>query len=378
MKKFAASVLSAVLLLAPLCAYEWGGLFDNTSKITFAENSKLLDQSDSLFMWFSASLNNEGNIYFKGEGMFKFNHLNNLDGWSKNLNIIDIDLLKFAGDFDTSAGKISASVGRFFVSDFSGAIFTQVSDGAYVNFTMPKTAISAYAGYTGLLNSKTVTILGGEYKDGQFYTTATPFVPVTLSASFPSLFMNQTLSVQASGFFRADGTEDNRAYGTLHLSGPIASKVFYTVLTDFGTKNFNGLMNFSKVSVAYFPKSNIYINGGIEYASGEQFGLKAFNGFSSRYAYSSLVDAQTTGCVVPQVSASISLMENSVVLGANIKSVFVCPDESFEAKGLQFDVNAIYNVFSDLQTAVTLSAFKGYKNSSEDKLSLTLKAAFSF
>ena len=71
-------------------------------------------------------------------------------------------------------------------------------------------------------------------------------------------------------------------------------------------------------------------------------------------------------------------MENSVVLRANIKSVFVWPDESLEAKGIQSDENAIYNVFSDLQTAVTLWTFKGYKNSREDKLSLTLKAAFSF
>lgn len=379
MKRILISIISAIALLAPLSAFEWGGLFDNNTKVISAgagdSNSIMFSQSNGIYLWNSLNLTKSGNVYLKAEMNYQYTF--NAPGNSFS-QIADLDLLKIAGSFDSGNAKLNFSAGRFIFTDHSGAVFTQNCDGAFVEYAAPKFEISAYAGYTGLLNSNAVTILDSEGNAftpaNDIYALSASYVPVCFSVSLPSLFMNQTVSLQADGFFDLGSSKSNRMYAEAGISGPLAASVFYNVVTDFGTVNFKNLSNYTKLSVSAFPVEGLYITGAFEYASGNNGPLSAFRGFSSRTVCESY---QTSGVIVPSISVNYAPLKN-LLIGADIKSVFTCPEDKVDAAGLSGSLNCIYNVLSDVNLTLNVSGFKGYTDSSLDNLTATLKVAVSF
>lgn len=378
MKRILISIIAAFSLLAPLSAFEWGGLLDNNSKIICQNKTTAFSQSNGIYLWGSTNLSESGNMYIKGEGMYKYTYL----APAKVLTqVADLDLLKFVGNFSKGKANINVAAGRFIISDLTGAIFAQNSDGAFVEYAAPKFGISAYAGYTGLLNSNAVSILdknGNVFAPAnKVYALATPYIPLCFTLSLPSLFMNQTLSFQANAFVDLTAEKYNRMYATANLTGPLAAKVFYNFVTDFGTENFKTISNFTKLSVSAFPVSGLYVTGAFEYASGNNGALSAFRGFSSRAAYSASRDFQTTGEIIPSVSVNYA-PTRKILVGADVKSVFSCPDSKVTATGLEADLNCIYNVFSDLNLTLSLSGFKGYTDANLDNFTANLKIAVAF
>lgn len=381
MKRILTAFISAILFLAPVAAFEWGGLVDNNSTINIYSNTENpwgFKQANSVYLWASSPLNKDGNVYIKGEGMYQF--VLNAPG-TQISNLADLDLFKIAGDFQNNSGTISFALGRFFISDLSGVVFAQNCDGAYVKYAGQKFGISAYAGYTGLLNSNTVTMLNAEGKAfapaNKVYALSTPFMPVAATVSLPNLFLNQTLSISANVFTDFSDAKSNRYYGALSLSGPLSSKVYYTLITDFGTENFKGLMNYSKADMAIFASATKMITFSAEYASGNHAGMVPFLGVSSHPAYSASQDAETTGVLVPSVGANLALTDN-MLLSTGVKFPFTCPEKEIKASGVQLDVNYLFTVLSDVQIGASVSGFKGFNGSELDKFSATLKAAVSF
>lgn len=378
MKRILISVIAAFSLIAPLSAFEWGGLLDNNSKLNLQNKTPAFSQSNAVYLWGSSNLSESGNMYIKGEGMYKYTFNTPGKVFSQ---VADLDLLKFSGNFSKGKANINVSAGRFIITDLTGSIFAQNSDGAFIEYAAPKFGISAYAGYTGLLNSNAVTMLD---KDGnvfapanKVYALANPYIPLCFTFSMPSLFMNQTLAFQTNAFIDLSTEKYNRMYATVNLTGPLASKVFYNFVTDFGTENFKNISNFTKLSVSAFPVSGLYITGAFEYASGNNGALSAFRGFSSKAAYSASKDFQTTGEMIPSVSVNYA-PNKKILVGADLKTVFSCPENKVSATGLSADLNCIYNIFSDLNLTVSLSGFKGYTDASLDNFSANLKLAVAF
>jgi len=373
MKKLSLAILSALLVLAPVSAFEWGGLIDNTTQYVITPSA--FSQSDAVYLWASSPLNADGSIYLKGEGMYKF-------ALSQKVvsNIVDLDLLKCAGSLPMGTATLDFSAGRFSISDLTGAIFSQTSDGAYVNYAAPKFGVSAYAGYTGLLNANTVYMIGKNGKHApknKVYALANPYIPVSAAVTLPYLFLNQTLAFQGNAFIDLSEAKYNRIFGTMNLSGALAPVVFYNFATSFGSDLSKGLMNYSKLTVTIIEKTAM-INVGVEYASGNNGPFTAFNGLSTHTAYSSgNGDMETTGLFDVSVGSNIPFGRN-MLLGANLKGVFTCPESTVTAAGIQADVSFLYNILSDVQLTALVSDFARFNKNYTNKLSATLKLAVSF
>lgn len=385
MKRILTLFISIFLILSPMAAFDFGGYLDNASTVSKAgDNDINFDQANSLFLWASTPIG--AKMYFKTEGMCKFNYNTSMDMSADPKMIkLDLDLFKFAGEFADSNGTFSFSAGRFNYSDTTGVIFSQACDGVFLQYAGQVASLSLYAGYTGLQNSNIVSILG---KDGAILSAENPngiydlcagYLPVSASVSFPSLFLNQTLSVQASGFVDFGPDSYNRMYATLDLTGPVSSIVFYDLTTSFGTGNFENLMNYSNLSVMIFPKSNIRITTGVMYASGNQGSFSSFLGFSSHAAYNAAVDVQTTNCIVPSLGGSVSLVQDKLLLSLTCKGVIAFEQlEGQQGSGFQGDAAVLFNVFPDLQLGLSGTIFKAFEDPSLDKFSATLKVAFTF
>lgn len=383
MKKLFLTLFSAIMILAPVSAVEWGGLIDNTSQFIYMNNDNSADsnplslsQSDAAYLWLSAPLTSDGNVYIKTEGMYK---LTSYKGYISHL--ADLDLLKCAGTIPMGKATLDFSAGRFQISDISGAVFSQNCDGAYVNYAAPKFGVSAYAGYTGLLNSNIVYMLdknGAKHiPANKVYALSNPYIPVSASVSFPYLFLNQSLTLQGNGFFDLSENKYNRIYGEMMLSGAVAPTVFYNFISDFGSDFETSLMNYTKLNFSIFAGRSL-ISTGVEYASGNNGVFSAFRGFSTHTAYScGNGDIETSGVILATVGANLPIGRN-MLIASNIKGVFACPEKELTPAGLQADLSYLYNIFSDLQLTALVSDFISFNNNYADKLSVTLKIALSF
>ena len=376
MKRLFTIILSALIILSPLSAFDFGGYFDNNSKISAPFGSDLsFDQANSIALWISSPINE--NFYIKAEGTYKFSY----NYPSNNItHIADLDLLKISGTIPLSKGSIDLAFGRFIYSDLTNTIFSQNCDGVSFKYSTPSLAVSAYAGFTGLLNSNAVTILtetGKFTPKNEIYALNAFYVPVVASVSLPMLFLNQTLAFQASGFVDVTGDLYNRVYATVDLSGPLATFLFYDFSTTFGTENFKNVMNYSNLSFSIFPTNNIYISTGVIYASGDHLGLKPFRGFSS-HPVASEISLEASNCLIPSLSANISLLQSKMLVSVTGKGVFQFAADSIDATGIQGDASVIYNIFPDFQVGLSGTVFKGFKDTSLDKFSATVKFAITF
>ncbi len=371
------AVCALFTFVSPVASVEWGGILKNdTQGLLPAFKNFSLSQSDSLYMWLSSPLGESG-LYFSGEGMYKFT-LTTAD--SNFTQFIDVDLLKISGDYETAKGILSVSAGRYMVSDNTAAIFAQNIDGVSVKYAGKRFSVSGFGGYTGLLNSLNVTMLN---KDGvsfspetKIYSLSNGFVPAGVSFELPSLFANQSLSIQTLAFIDLGEEKYNRFYGTLLLSGPITNSFLYNFSTSFGTNDFSSLMNYSALNFYLYPKDFLSVSFGAEYASGKNGSLSPFLGVTSRSVVNSLTAPQTTGAIVPNVVFSVVL--DRMYFGVTSKFLMAIPEGKVETKGVEADLSFIYAVFTDLQIGFDLNSYFDISKNNEDNLTATLRAAISF
>lgn len=363
MKKLLATLLAVLTFSTSAYAFEWGGIIKNTSAYNMPFQNQDADsffQSNGIFLWTTFPFNKEGNINLKSELMYSYN----LSIPSKTFtNIVDADLFKFSAGFDLQKGNLSVYAGRYAVSDISNVIFTQNSDGLYFSYENLAVSFNVYGGYTGLLNTKNVYILGSDgiplSGSNDFYQPGANFIPLMATLGFPSLFANQTVTFQGSAFIDVRGALNpyNRYYGSILISGPLSGKMYYSLVSDWGSVNFNSLMNYSALKLSFYPTKIVTINMLMEYASGKNGFLSPFIGFTSRYAYSAAESVQTTGVLIPSMALSFSLCSNSLFIDLSSKCVMICPEDKINFKGVQGDLSITYNLMSDLQMACDLSGF---------------------
>lgn len=378
MKKILITVLAAFCFLAaPVAALEWGGLVNNETK---GSTTNLKDinfhQSNGIFLWANAPLNSTGSWSFSTEGMYKYS-FDVSDGTKNFSNTADLDLLKISGNIKMKKGGINLSAGRFTVADNTGVNFSQCCDGLSLNATLGKITLGAYAGYTGLLNSLNVTMLNGTTATtNDFYNFAHKYVPAVVTFGIPSFIANQSLSIQGEAFIDLEANPYNRLYGNVALSGPVAGTVYYNLVSSFGFVD-NNLMNYSSFKVSAFPSSSIAFNAGVEYASGNQGPFKPYVTFTSKTAYGAGDYPEMTGCLVPGMDFIYT--SGAMFVNLAVKAGIAMPDSSAKFRGIGGDLTFIYNIFSDLQAEVDVSAFKDIADAGAvDLFSATAKFAISF
>ncbi len=385
MKKFLLVIFSFFLFCGNLFAFEWGGLFKNESKMELmldSENenkqSSTFSQNNGLFLWLSTPISQDGNWIFKTEISYNFKYNSVSD--TKIQNIIDCGLLKVSGLIPLKTGLIDIAFGRFSVSDKTGSIFSTTSDGVSCNVHLSRFNLGVYTGYTGFTNLLTGNGFNGFIADSnvQLYILQAGSIPVICNFELPSLFANQSLSVQALLDFDCTKTKSigNKMYGTLALEGPIISKLFYSFQTTFGTEAFGNVMNSTSLKVMCYPLQFFNFNVGVQYASGDELVFAPFKTVTAN-AINPIIDTQYTDGVFPTVALiffSGPFYSKFEITGAlNLFDGFDSADLFF--KGVYGRLSASLNIYSDLQIGLDMNAFV---NMNQADFSAAIKASFVF
>lgn len=387
MKKFFV-VLYSFLLLSKGFSFEWGGVFDNNSTFQYAVNNaqsqtSLFDfnQKNGLHLWFSNQLSQNENFKINSEVAYIMNINPKQDVAFQN--ILDLSLLKFSGLFFSNVVPTEFAIGRFFISDKTGNIFSTTSDGVYIKSNFSKVGVGGYIGYTGLLNALNVSEISG-YSDSQFnqfYKLQYPLIPMILSIDFPSFFHNQTFTFQLLGAIDCVGVVGNKFYASFVLEGPLFSKGFYTLQTVFSTKNFSDVMNYSSINFLWFPFSAVNINLGMIYASGNEEFNQTFSDYSGitttkKHLFS---ENQMTDCLLPVVSLIFykSVIHSKFEVKCDI-DILNDKNELFTLRGFGASVDTSLCIFSDLKIGVDLELFLNCGENNRIDYCAIIKGVFTF
>ncbi|MBQ9282757.1 MAG: hypothetical protein IJ207_11285 [Treponema sp.] len=363
-----------------LSALETGGLVTNDT--TFANEEKdgslKLNQKNGASLWLRAPLSEDGSSYFSAEGSFTSEYIASEEDSDKKLKLtLDATLFKLVLQKQLDSAEINFSAGRFYNSDLTGIIYTQNGDGAKIEAAFPRFEITAFGAYTGLLNAKNVTIIdfpeSSELttdltdKEKTLYVTAKKFVVGSLTFTLPNIFANQTIAMEGLGAFSLESTKYNRVYGTLALTGPIVSPMFYNLSSSIGMFKYEDSdwekSNLTTASISVYPdfkSMSLSLNG--LYASGSQGSFKPFQGFTSGTAVSSLLEPEYTALAKAGLSASIKPVQN-VLLAASGDIVFdaAAGDEGnkIEQAGFEYSVSVNIQALSDVSLGAGLTQYIG-------------------
>lgn len=365
-------VLAALSIFASAAfALSWSGIIENNTKVSTVDFSNAtLDQSNGVYLSVNAPINKT--LRFSGEALYKYNW-NFTDSNNTFSNIADVDLLKLSGLWKLGTANLALDAGRFSISDLSGTVFSQCSDGVNVKYETAKWKAGLYAGYTGLLNSLNVSMTDTLSETHDFYSLAAAYIPVGVNYAYTSLLGSNVIGAQAY-FFKAisDGFKD-KIYGTVSLSGPVSTTGSYSTAAVLGVNDYNDFMLYAKADYSAFISNKGMVGTGIEYASGDQGPFKKFVTVTSKPV--SCTGILTSGVIVPKLNA---MFVNKNVFASLIEKVVITmPETEADFAGVDSTLTVLYNLFSDVQLGCDVMAFVG-KESKSNKFSATVKATLAF
>ena len=377
MKKVVTGFIALSCLLASAAALSWGGLVDNNTR--FSSNDDFtrlaLNQSNGIYFSVNSNLNKNASMRIAAEGLYKYNaSFDFKENETKFKNIADVNLLKFTGNWSLGPGALALNLGRFQYQNFSGSVFSQVSDGAYISFDTLDVKASVYAGYTGLLNRLNVSMVDNETKDDdQFYALCPKYIPLAADISYKKLFEYHTVGLQAAAFLPLSDDYKMKAYGTLILNGYIGTLASYDARVTLGTEKFDGLMLDAKLDGTFYASNNLMVTAGGEYVSGAQGDIKPFLTISSRSFGGAPV---YNGVIVPKVG--VMYVAGKFFASATERIIITMPKDEAKLDGFDTSVNVIYNAFSDLQLGCDIGAYICKETKTNSNYYATVKASLAF
>lgn len=374
------SILASIFLAVSLSAFslDFGGMFLNNStlKNPNPDDGLRLDQKDSLSAWLKVPLASSRENYFAVQGIYQFEGDFAASGF---YNALDVNLLKFA----FRKNDLSFSVGRFPFSDNSGKVLAQAGDGFQVDYANRMFDVSAYAFYTGLLNSQFVDILDEDFESDKtkVYDLCPAYFVGGAKFNLPFLFAEQSLFFE--GIFSAKVKEQTnmRMYAEIGASGPVViGGLYYKADTILGFSKYEeadfAVSNLTSLEISYyFTKLSGCVSLKSVYASGGSGIFKAFNGFTSQTAVNSLESKEYSSLFKNGVEASVKPLDNLLVRASC--DVVVSLDEKPKYDGFQFGFSANYQIFSDLMVGCDADFYIA-SDSDNSKTEISLKAAVVF
>ncbi len=382
MKKLISTLIAISTIATSSFAFEWGGIFyDKTGVGGPSIESAKIDQKNLVDLWTRVPLSKSGTSYIAAEANYSF-EFNDSEPVNKVTNIVDLILLKYG--FNKAIGKksiIDISVGRFSNSDITGKIYNQISDGARLAFGTESINLTAFAGYTGLLNSLTTTIITPEHtnyteKGIPVYTLAPAYLPASLSFTVPSLFANQNLKLQVLGCFDFNNDNFNRYYATAGLSGKLVKGLFYNLNATVSSENFQNISLLSNLYVRYSPVSSLSIVAEGLYASGNNGPLTPFRAISFQKASLSQAEPDYSGLIKANLGI-IATLKDKFLANANVACLFNCMDSDIKYDGFQWKVDCAYNIFNDLRVGAELYQYVA-SDPLNNAINLSLNATIAF
>lgn len=375
--------MSLCLGMACAGALEVGAIASDSTSFKFDANKTdepILEQKEMFSLSAKQGITKDGFTYIAAEGMFSHTLDKKLENGAKAKNtfIADLSLFKISSlvkiDEDR---KVDIAAGRFFIVDTTGSIFVQTCDGGRLALTLPGTVVTAYAGYTGLLNIKNNTIMessGNVYslkKEEDVYDFAAPYFVPMISVSFPYLVLNQSLTLEGAAAVPTEGPnklDDKgiRSYITGSLNGPLSTSLFYNICESFSFMDgyFGSLSQFSLMYFTDLLSSSVAVNA--LYASNN------FRGFTQQTMTASCNDLDLAAVFKPGLS--ISFVPVSFIF-AKLGTDFVFDTrKGFDYYGWQFNGSADVQIFSDLKVNIGGSVFAGDKKDN-NRVKITLGAS---
>lgn len=372
-------VITAIFLILPLSAFEWGGLITEDFKYQY-NNSSSFRQSNNVALWMNLPITNDASYYFAGQASIKYFYDINSQNGNQFMPVADVDLAKLAGRASVKNSVVSIAAGRYAISDLSRKIFNQNCDGMSLKIAVPGSEYSLYAGYTGMLNSLNVTMLGengiAHEAASSVYSKAHDYIPLLLEMEIPSAFLNQAINAQISMFYDLEATKYNRFYFTAGMNGPVAGPLYYALSATLGSSTFKNFYAYGNLSLQAFISSfTVKVTG--EYASGNQFGLSPFTTFTSNTAYNSLLSPELSGVILPGIDIAYTVGGLYTSLAG--KFVLGFPESDVIVKGVNAAGNLVINLFSDLKTSLSGIYYYDIEGSGElNNMSVALNISLSF
>lgn len=372
MKKLIISICTVLCLMAaPLASVEWGGLLFNESGASTSDFKEItIKQTDGISLWLKSPLGKDSGFYFSSEILYKFS-LDIAKGSDPQFkHIFDLPMLKVTGDLNAGAGLLSLNAGRFYYVDATSAVISQVVDGVALSYTLPTVKLGGFLGYTGLLNSLNVPMAVNSSNNNEIYNMADPYLPLGVTIEFPSLIGNQSLEFDAYYIQDLGGSDNNRAYANVILSGPITNALFYNAATSFGFMNFKDLMNYSSFTLLAFPSEKVSLSAGASFGSAD--GMGPFTAYSSLAATSVLAASKIT----PKAAFSYTTESMNVDLNASLPLEYT--DDTYKIGSPNIGFAYIYNIFSDLQLGFSVNADIDLTGSNAHNINAKLNLALAF
>lgn len=375
------ALFAAILAAVPLGAFDWGGFVSADAGVKGPANPqffKNFTQSDRLTLWMRTPLPNVKDGYFTAEGFydFKYSHETN-----EMRHLLDISLFKLSMTADEPGAKFTFNIGRYGISDLSGFVFAQASDGMELRINSDRFESKLYGGYTGFLNSHTVPMNLSRFDDGnRLYQLAPPAVIGSILVRAPRLFKQQTLACEIAGA----GMAEPVLYTTLSLNGPLHTSLFYAASSTMAlTSSKTNPVLFSNLSrfelTAYFPFMSSFAAWNTVFATGKTAKIDDFKSFSIIPANlsSSLTHA---GHVKTGLTGSIKPI-NALLCTLNA-DVFFNVMNSRSAKGfagVQWQTAVRWHICSDLQLSASAGQFfTAFNKKTEPYTTAVVKVLYSF
>ena len=380
MKKILFSVLAGFCLLSSAAALSWGGVIDNNTKLSANDDfsQTWLTQSNGIYL--SVSSNFTPNLRFAGEGMYKYNlNCDMKENETDFTNIGDVTLLKLAGEWTAGDGLISLNAGRYRYSDFSGSVFSQLSDGLYLGYDSQNIQASVYAGYTGLLNRLNVSMVDNEYdKDDDFYALCPKYVPVTADFSYKGILDTNTVGLQGAFFIPVTDKNTMKLYGTLIMNGYIGTFGTYDIKFTAGSEKvddkFDGLMFDGKLDTNIYINTASMVNAGFEYVSGAKGdNIKPFVTLTARSFGGSLY---SNSVMVPKLGLTYAAGKFYGNLTERV--IITMLNDETKLDGFDTSASLVYNVFSDLKLGLDGGAYICKETKELSNYYATIKASLAF
>lgn len=370
----------------PVFAFDFGGSLMETFKLKDSAVQKDLkaDIDSKLVLWERYPFDEQGSSYITIQGSLDFDKDFAYSGKDGISFVSDIDVLKYEMSKEIDAGKLTFSFGRFNNTDLTGLILSQNLDGAKAQFETGLLTVSANVGYTGLLNSLTVSILNEQYSsyssDSLIYALCENYLEGGLNLTLPALIPGHAIVVEALNAFKFDNSAFNRLYFTVGMNGTIISSMYYdfsTVLEVLSQKN-------ADVLAANLTTANLYYYFGLgsaafnfTYASGNNGPLKPFLGITSQTAVNSnRANTEYTGLIKTGLSGSYKFVD-ALLVTVSADLIFDAVD-TFTYAGFQYGLNANYQLFSDLGFGAGLNQYLDGSNPENNKINIEVKASVSF
>lgn len=335
----------------PMFSFDWGGSLDTSfsafdTEVLPTENTTLTI-GEKATLWGKLKINET--LTFQMEGSYDVS--TDFENVTQSVNL-DFFQLKMSLN-PTSQAKLDFDLGRFSVADSSKLIFNNLIDGGRLKIDLSTLDLALFAGYTGLLNGKKLSVVNSsvEIDPSSLYSFAPGYVAAGLSVDSKNILGNHLFGCEVSAFIPVDSeeTRGTSAYVLLKANGPISKAVYYDAFAAvsllINEETQTGIM--ANGVISYYPSFiKSYFTGNVTFAT---------DTFVSFVDPRLLLAQENTlnGLLKIGMAGNLRLVD-SFLISVNGDYIMKVVGAEMNSDSIQWTTSAVWNIFSDFQINMNL------------------------